>query len=68
MWIYLFEDCDVCEGTGKSPDTTPDGTDVDLEATCFKCEGQCRYRSNLSFELPSTLLYPGGVDEEMAAP
>jgi len=65
-WIYIFDDCSVCNATGKCPGMV-DGKMI-IDATCDMCEGKGRKPSSMSFYLPATLLYPGGVNEEMAAP
>jgi len=65
MWIYIFEDCEVCHSTGKCPGIV-DGKMI-VDAPCEMCEGKGRIRTNMSFSLPAALLYPGGVDEELAA-
>lgn len=65
-WIYIFEDCEFCEGKGFCPGMV-DGKMIE-KAPCDLCEGRGRRPTNMSFSLPSSLLYPGGVNEELAAP
>lgn len=66
IWIYIFEDCDMCSGRGHLPLIV--NNEKVPEAKCDLCEGRGRRPTNMSFSLPSALLYPGGVDEELAAP
>ena len=65
-WIYIFEDCDMCGGRGILP-LIINNKPVE-KAKCDLCEGKGRRPTNMSFRLPSALLYPGGIDEELAAP
>jgi hypothetical protein len=65
-WVYIFEDCDFCRGRGQLA-MIVDGKPEE-RAKCDLCEGKGRRPTNMSFHLPATLLYPGGVNEELAAP
>jgi DnaJ-class molecular chaperone len=65
MWVYIFEDCDICGGSGKAPGMV--GEVMVSDAPCDLCQGQGRRSTNMSFQLPDALLYPGGVNEDLAA-
>jgi hypothetical protein len=65
VWIYIYENCEMCGGKGHCPGMVGDVMVTD--APCDICDGLGRRPTGLSFPLPYSMIYPSGIDEEMAA-